>query len=361
MVDDTPMINACFAIDYPGFALDVDIAMPAAGVTAIFGHSGSGKTTLLRCIAGLEQLPGGRLSVNGDTWQGPDGFVPVHERPLGYVFQESSLFDHLTVQGNLDFGRKRTRGAMNGAEMAAIIELLGIGHLLGKRPAQLSGGEKQRVAIARALVLKPRLLLMDEPLASLDHGRKREILNYLARLKAQLAIPILYVSHSADEVTRLADHLVVMEQGRVIAQGPLQSVLADHAVLGAMTDEPFSMLQGKVVKDDPDNHLTEVDIGDATLRLAHHGLAAGRAVRLHLGARDISLALVKPQQTSILNVLSGTVSRIEQPDGDGQCLVTVSLGSTELLACLSRFSCQELQLQPGMAVFAQIKAVSIKD
>jgi molybdate transport system ATP-binding protein len=218
-------IEARFRIDWPGFVLDVDLSLPGRGVTALFGHSGSGKTTLLRCIAGLERAPLGRLAVDGEVWQDASQWLPPHKRPIGYVFQEASLFAHLTVMGNLHYGLKRLRCAPR-ISLDQAIELLGIGHLLDRKPDTLSGGERQRVGIARALAVSPRLLLMDEPLAALDLKRKQEILPYLERLHDELEIPVLYVSHSPDEVTRLADHLVAMEGGRVVAYGPLADTLA---------------------------------------------------------------------------------------------------------------------------------------
>ena len=217
-------IKARFRLDYPGFALDADLELPGRGVSALFGHSGSGKTTLLRCIAGLER-GAGRLEVKGEVWQDADIFMPTHRRPLGYVFQDARLFAHLDVARNLDYGQRRAGGAP-AIERAAIVDLLGLGPLLDRLPARLSGGEQQRVAIARALLTAPRLLLMDEPLASLDLSRKQEILPYLERLRDELEIPMLYVSHAADEVARLADHIVVMQQGRAVAQGPLAATLA---------------------------------------------------------------------------------------------------------------------------------------
>ena len=199
-------IDARFRLDWPGFSLDVDLALPGRGVTALFGHSGSGKTTLLRCIAGLERAAQGRLAVDGEVWQDAGSWLPPHQRPIGYVFQEASLFAHLTVLGNLRYGMKRISGAQR-VSLDHAIELLGIGHLLDRKPDRLSGGERQRVGIARALAVSPRLLLMDEPLAALDLKRKQEILPYLERLHDELSIPVLYVSHSPDEVARLADYL----------------------------------------------------------------------------------------------------------------------------------------------------------
>ena len=213
-------IQARFRLERAGFTLDVDLDLPARGVTALFGHSGSGKTTLLRCIAGLERAPGGRLVVNGDVWQDGHQLRPTHQRPLGYVFQEASLFDHLSVMNNLRYGLRRVGGASaRGLDQA--VELLGIAHLLDRKPARLSGGERSRVGIARALAVGPKLLLMDEPLAALDLARKQEILPYLERLHRELDIPVVYVSHAPDEVARLADHIVAMDAGRALASATL--------------------------------------------------------------------------------------------------------------------------------------------
>ncbi|MDD2873156.1 MAG: molybdenum ABC transporter ATP-binding protein, partial [Azoarcus sp.] len=216
-------IQARFRLDYSAFALDVDLQLPGRGVTALFGHSGSGKTTCLRCVAGLERAPQGRLIVNGEHWQDTDAgiFVPTHERAIGYVFQEASLFPHLSVRRNLEFGMKRVAAATRRVAWDQAVELLGIGHLLDRMPERLSGGERQRVGMARALLTSPRLLLMDEPLAALDIRLKNEILPYLERLHDELDMPVLYVSHSPDEVARLADHVVLLDQGKVVAQGGL--------------------------------------------------------------------------------------------------------------------------------------------
>ncbi len=211
-------IEARFHVDWPGFALQVDLHLPAGGVTAFFGHSGSGKTTLLRCIAGLERAPKGRLVVNGELWQEEGQWLPTHKRSIGYVFQEASLFPHLSVLGNLQYGMKRISDPQR-VNLHQVVELLGIGHLLARKPESLSGGERQRVGIARALAVSPRLLLMDEPLAALDLKRKREILPYLERLHDELDIPVLYVSHSPDEVMVLADYIVVLDEGQVLAEG----------------------------------------------------------------------------------------------------------------------------------------------
>ncbi len=240
MQQDIPVraIEARFQIAYSGFSLDVDLQLPGKGVTALFGHSGSGKTTCLRCVAGLERAPLGRLVVNGEVWQDSETavFLPPHKRALGYVFQDANLFEHLSVERNLTYGMKRVPRDQHRVALKQATELLGIGHLLERMPVHLSGGERQRVGIARALLTSPRLLLMDEPLAALDLKRKAEILPYLERLHDELDIPILYVSHSPDEVARLADHLVLLDQGRSIASGPVVETLA-------RTDLPLSHLE----------------------------------------------------------------------------------------------------------------------
>jgi molybdate transport system ATP-binding protein len=217
----TTPIHARFDLDYSEFRLAVDLVLPGSGVTVLFGHSGSGKTTLLRCIAGLQQAAKGFLQINGEVWHDSERgvFLPTHKRSLGYVFQEANLFPHLSVKGNLQFGLKRT--GQTGADLTHILELLGIVHLLDRMPDRLSGGERQRVAIARALALNPKVLLMDEPLAALDFKRKQEILPFLERLHRELHIPLLYVTHSQQEVAQLADQLVILDEGRVLASGPL--------------------------------------------------------------------------------------------------------------------------------------------
>ncbi|MDP2805984.1 MAG: molybdenum ABC transporter ATP-binding protein, partial [Gallionellaceae bacterium] len=217
------MSNICahFKMQLDRFALDASFAAPAVGVTALFGPSGSGKTTLLRCIAGLERVAG-TLHVNGEIWQDEKTFLPIHKRPLGYVFQEASLFPHLSVRANLEYGYKRIAPDERKVHLEQVVEWLGLSHLIDRNnPTQLSGGERQRVAIARALLTSPRILLMDEPLSALDATSKQDILPYLERLHRELNIPVLYVSHALDEVTRLADHLVLLEKGRVIASGEL--------------------------------------------------------------------------------------------------------------------------------------------
>ena len=355
---------------YQNFTLDVDIALPAQGVTALFGPSGSGKTNLLRAIAGLHKTDQGRVTFNSHVWQSEQQFVKAHLRPIGYVFQESSLFDHMTVRQILDFGLKRSPKALSPLQQDHVIELLGISHLFDRKPYQLSGGERQRVAIATALLPAPELLLMDEPMASLDFDRKKEILGLLIRLKADLKIPLLYVSHDIDEVTRLADHIILLSEGRVEQQGPLRDVLSHHKTLNRMGHEPFSLLFGRVVTTRNDYNLMDVQMGDILLKMPSQDVperqkvVKGQEIRLHLYAKDVSLTLTKPHHTSILNILECEVIAIDPPSQSGQCLVHLGLGDIRLGAMnfqanVSALSCEELSLTVGLKLFAQIKAVSI--
>lgn len=351
-------IHARFHLKHAGFSLDVDLELPGQGVTALFGPSGSGKTTLLRCVAGLERVPGGFLSVNGDAWQDGQLFLPTHHRPLGYVFQEASLFPHLTVEQNLAFGLKRVPAAARQVDTDHVIELLGIGHLLSRKPDRLSGGERQRVGIARALFTSPRLLLMDEPLAALDPQRKAEILPYLERLHRELSIPVLYVSHSPDEVARLADTLVLLENGRATAVGPVAEMMARLDLSTAHGGEAGVVVEATVGEHDGAYHLTRLDFPGGALWVPNHAEPIGTPARARILARDVSLALVRPEQTSILNILPAEVVETA-PESAGRALARLSLGGTPLLAQVSGKSAALLGLAPGKRVFAQVKAVSV--
>ncbi|HUH37619.1 MAG TPA: molybdenum ABC transporter ATP-binding protein [Spongiibacteraceae bacterium] len=350
-----------FLLRYADFCLDVDLQLPGAGVTALFGHSGSGKTSLLRCIAGLTRADEGRLVVNGAVWQDATRFLPTHKRPLGYVFQEPSLFAHLSVEGNLRFALRRAgrqRSARPALSHDDVVALLGIGPFLHRSPAALSGGERQRVAIARALLINPSLLLMDEPLASLDMARKQEILPYLERLRSELSLPILYVSHAADEVARLADHLVVLDQGRVVACGPLRETLARVDFPIQLGDDTGVVWDAAVDAHDREWQLARARCAGGALWLRDSGYPLGRTLRLRVLARDVSLALQHHTDTSILNVLPAVVTDIAVQD-DASALVRLDAGGAPLLARLTRRSVGHLQLAVGTRVWAQIKSVAL--
>jgi len=349
-----------------GFRLDVDLRLPGRGVTAVFGPSGCGKTTLLRAVAGLTRPAPGRVVVAGDVWQDDAAGVwrPTHQRALGMVFQEASLFDHLSARGNLDFGLRRVPAAQRRVPLAQAIELLGIGHLLNRRPAQLSGGERQRVAIARALATSPRLLLLDEPLAALDAARKAEVLPWFERLARELRIPVLYVTHSLDEVARLADHLLLLHGGQAVAQGPVAGLLARLDVAQAHGDAAGALIDGVVDHFDAAYHLLHVRFAGGTIQcVPAPGAPArrpGQRVRLRVQARDVSLTLSAARDTSILNMLPATVDALAD-DGPAQVLVALHAGDTPLLARVTRKSADALRLAPGQRVFAQIKGVAVLD
>jgi molybdate transport system ATP-binding protein len=349
-------IDARFRIDWPGFALDVDLRLPGRGVTALFGPSGSGKTTVLRCIAGLERARG-RLVVAGEVWQDEAHWLPPHRRPVGYVFQEASLFPHLTVLGNLRYGMRRA-GQAQRVRLDHAIALLGIGHLLDRRPERLSGGERQRVGIARALAVAPRLLLMDEPLAALDFKRKQEILPYLERLHDELDIPMLYVSHAADEVARLADHLVVLDGGRVLAAGPLGETLARIDAPFRLGEDAGAVLDGAVGEIDPAWSLARVDFDGGSLWARDTGLAVGQRVRVRVLARDVSLA-EEPGVSSIQNVLRGHVDAVGADEHPGLALVRVRVGNALLLARLTRRAVAALNVAAGRQFWVQVKSVAL--
>lgn len=353
-------IQARFQVVWPGFTLEVDLELPGRGVTALFGHSGSGKTTLLRCLAGLEQHGQGFLQFNGDVWQDSARgvFRPTHQRPLGYVFQEASLFPHLSVRKNLDYGRKRVNSGHK-VSLDHAVELLGIGHLLDRMPDRLSGGERQRVAIARALATSPELLLMDEPLAALDLKRKNEILPYLERLHDKLEIPVCYVSHLPDEVARLADHVVLLAEGRVVAAGGLRETLARLDLPTAFTEDAGVVIEAVVAEHDERYHLTRLDFPGGSAVVARRPEALGRRLRFRVHARDVSLTLARAEETSILNLLPVTVTEIAAADTPAHVLVRLDAGGTPLIARITRRSLDHLNVVPGKSLWAQIKAVAL--
>ena len=357
------MIQMRLKLRYSGFALDVDLQVPGRGVTALYGHSGSGKTTCLRCIAGLERADQGFVQVNDEIWQDSDNriFVAPHKRALGYVFQEASLFPHLSVLANLAFGLKRIPKPQRRVDMAHATELLGIGHLLDRHPQHLSGGERQRVGIARALLTSPKLLLMDEPLAALDAQRKGEILPYLQRLHDELDIPVLYVSHSQDEVARLADHIVLLSNGKALASGPIGKTLARLDLPLAMGDDAGVVIEGRVSAYDADYQLLSLQLPDTTLniRVPHTPLDAGQALRCKVQARDVSLSLDNTGQSSILNRLPVTVVSEMSADNAAHVLIRLDAAGTPLLARITRYSRDQLNIHPGQPLWAQIKAVAV--
>ena len=360
-------IHARLMLERPQFTLDVDLQLPGHGFIALFGPSGCGKTTCLRALAGLERARAGRVQVGASVWQDDDAgiWLPTHQRALGYVFQEASLFDHLSVQGNIAYGQKRA-AVQRTSEHAAValdraVDLLGIGGLMDRRPATLSGGERQRVAIARALAAQPRLLLMDEPLAALDAGRKAELVPYLETLQRSLDIPVIYVSHALDEVARLATHMVLMDAGRVRASGSAEALMARLDLPLAQGDAAATIVEGTLLCHDGTEHLStlafaggELHVGSTTAR------PIGQRLRVRIQARDVSLTLERQIGTSILNILPATVAELRE-DSPGQWMVALDAGGTRLLARITQRSVQALGIAPGKPLFAQVKGVALLD
>ena len=355
-------ISAQLQLSRSDFSLDVDLQLPGHGVTALFGPSGCGKTTCLRSLAGLERAQG-RVAVNGNVWQDDarKQWLPTHQRALGYVFQEASLFPHLSVQKNIDYGLKRTPVERRKVSRDRAVELLGIAHLMDRMPATLSGGERQRVAIARALATSPEVLLMDEPLAALDAQRKAEVLPYLEQLQRHLQIPVIYVSHSLDEVARLAQHMVLLNAGRVVAQGAVTDLLSSLDLPLAHGDIASSVVHATVQSHDATDHLSTLAFDGGQLQLVMaHPRAVGTQVQLRVQARDVSLSLGRPESSSILNILPAQVLDLRE-DGPGQVMVSLQSGSTRLLARITQHSARALQLQAGLPLFAQIKGMALLD
>lgn len=362
--DDKALIHAQFNLkqvnkNADGFSLDINIDIPGRGVTAIFGESGSGKTTFLRCVAGLEKAQQGKLVINGNTWQDDSTFLPTHRRPLGYVFQEASLFSHLTAHGNLHYAIKRSDEPVSEAFYEKVINTMGIEKILSRFPSQLSGGERQRVAIARALLIQPRILLMDEPLAALDSARKQEILPYLERLHNSFDIPILYVSHSMDEVARLADHVVVLHEGKVSAQGNLTQVFSRMDSPVQFTQESGVILQATITEKDTQWNLMSVKFSGGKLWLHDSGEALNEPVRVRVLARDLSLALNNHNDTSILNRLEVEVLEIAPGPNDAMAMIRLKAGEDYLIARVTHRSVSHLDIKPGKKLLAQIKSVAI--
>ena len=352
-------IDAQFLVRYQGFDLDVNLSLPGRGVTAIFGRSGSGKTTFLRCMAGLERSASGRLSVQGKVWQDDNLFLPTHKRPIGFVFQEPSLFPHLNVKKNLKYAFKRSDFSTDPISYDHVITLLGIEHLLGRFPNKLSGGEKQRVAIARALLVNPRILFMDEPLASLDLTLKQEILPYLEQIKMELDIPIFYVSHSLDEITRLADHIVILEKGKALTSGSINETLSCLDVPIKLGEDISVILEASVIDFHQEWKLMKLGFSGGELWLPKSDAKIGQLVRVRILAKDISLTLNRHNDTSILNLLQGEIFEIIPDSQEGLVLVRARVGSSEFIARVTRRSVSYLDLQPNKKVWLQIKSAAL--
>jgi molybdate transport system ATP-binding protein len=363
-VNAPPAIRANFRGTIGKFALDAGFTAPAKGVTALFGPSGCGKTTVLRCIAGLLRI-NGVCEIDGEVWQDQNGaFLPTHKRPLGYVFQEASLFQHLSVRRNLLFGAPRhdSSGAKGAIDFDEVVELLGITRLLDRSPRNLSGGERQRVAIGRALLSQPKLLLMDEPLSALDRATKNEILPFLERLRDHLNLPVVYITHDIAEVERLADQMVLMDKGRVIGAGPLEALQSDPSLLLAAARDAAVSLEGVVQTSDEAYGLVTVKVRGGVLTAPAPPAPVGERRRIRVIASDVSLTREAPAPSSILNVMPARIVSMKPLDTN-EVVVVVALGDdgsgARLLSRLMRKSWGELGLAEGVSVYAQVKAVAL--
>jgi molybdate transport system ATP-binding protein len=351
-------IQARFHHHYDTFLLDVNLQAPGEGVTALIGPSGCGKTSLLRAIAGLDKLDGGYLKIGNDVWQDDQVWLPIHERALGFVFQDAKLFSHLSVSGNLRYGLKRTPPERHTVRYDDVVSLLGLEKLLERGTEDLSGGEKQRVAMGRTLLSGPQLLLMDEPMASLDAESKSAIMPYLTAVLNELNLPVLYVSHLADEVARLADHLVIMADGCIIETGLIGDMLTRLDLPLSHRADAEALVVAEAVGHDNDDQLTELKFDGGRILVTGTELKLGQAVRVRIQARDVSLTLKPQTGTSILNVLPSVITEIVAED-EAQYLVRLDCGGTPLLARVSRRSARKLELRVGLKVCAQVKSVAV--
>jgi molybdate transport system ATP-binding protein len=365
-------IEADLRLQRPGFSLDMSLRLPGQGMTVLFGPSGCGKTTVLRALAGLDRVEG-RVHVRGEVWQDARRCVPTHKRALGYVFQEASLFTHLDVQSNLDYGRRRVPVSHRRMGLAEAVDLLGLGHLLRRHPHELSGGERQRVAIARALLTEPSLLLMDEPLASLDPARKAEVLPYLERLNRELGVPMVYVTHALDEAARLADHLVLMAAGRVQAAGPVADILSRLDLPLSELDVASAVLDATVLEHDGAYGQSRLAVSGVSIWAGLSAASPGQRVRVRVLARDVSVALSQAHDSSIANLLPARIEALRADRDDtvtlrlrlrllepvGHSYDAVPQDMPVLLARLTRRSVDHLRLREGLDVIAQVKGVAL--
>ncbi len=362
-MSDDPVLSFRFKLRVGDFEVALAHDMALAGITALFGHSGSGKSSTLRVLAGLESRAEGWVSFDGTPWQAPPPdkvFVPPYERCVGFVFQDAALFPHLNVSGNLAFAERRACIRGNTTDLAKVVDRLDLEPLLERNPQSLSGGERQRVALGRALLTRPRLMLMDEPMSALDTRLKAEILPYIAQLPKEFGVPVIYVTHSVDEVAYLADNMIVLSKGRKLADGPVAETLA-RLDLGPATGrfEAGVVLEAKVAGHDDEFHLSELDLGGSRLFVPAIKASPGTPVRFRVRARDVILARVRPEQVSSRNILEGKILEVAgEPDTPfAETLVEIPGGV--IRARLTRASVADLELTPGTQVFALIKSISL--
>ena len=355
-------LHVRFQVEYPGFRFDVACSIPLNGTVAIFGSSGSGKTTLLRCIAGFSRVASGSVTFGQHIWQDEQTFLPIQQRRVGMVFQDARLFPHLNTRQNLEYGLKRIPEPDRRIHLEQVVELLGLESLLDRRAHHLSGGEQQRVAIGRALLTSPQLLLMDEPLASLDRERKQEILPFIQRLNQDLHIPVLYVSHDLNEILQLANDMVLIKEGKVAATGPIQEVFARLDLPGLVEPNMVgAVLDTRIASHEPEFGLTRVEFAGRSLFIPQQKLGIDAPLRVQIHARDVSIIVGAPAaSSSVLNSLEATVMEIQESPIDQYAMeVKLDVGCP-LLAMITRKSFHQLNLKPGQQVRAHFKAVALR-
>jgi molybdate transport system ATP-binding protein len=355
------LLEAKFKMDYPGFNLDVEMSIPSNGVTVVFGPSGSGKTTLLRCLSGLEKAPLGYLKVSGHVWQDKASFIPIQDRKIGLVFQESRLFPHLNIQENLLYGYQRTLSDYRNLQFDEVEQVLNLGTLLKRRPDKLSGGERQRVAIGRALLTSPKLLLMDEPLASLDIKLKAEIIPFIKRIESEFKTPIIYVTHSMNEVLQLVDTMVILKAGKVESIGSVEEVFSGVRSREAVGEKQLgAVLETLVSEHDEGFGLTKLDFMGQTLHIPRQQITVGQSLRVHIHSKDVSLSNLQPAgATSVLNILRAKVKKVGKLDPKGYSVDIELDAGRSILATITRKSLSKLNLQPGQPIYAHIKAIKM--
>jgi len=355
------LLEAKFKVDYPEFNLDVELTLPARGVTVVFGPSGSGKTTLLRCLSGLEKVPSGYMKIADQVWQDEETFIPIQERKIGVVFQESRLFPHLNIQDNLLYGYQRTQPAERNLQLDEVAEVLNLEALLKRRPEKLSGGEQQRVAIGRALLTSPKLLLMDEPLASLDMQIKAEIIPFIKRIESEFKTPIVYVTHSMNELLQLVDTMVILKSGKVENIGSVEEVFSDVQSREALGNEQLgAVLETLVLEHDEEFGLTRLDFMGQVLHVPRQNIPMGQSLRVHIHSRDVSLSTALPAgATSVLNILRAKVEKVGVIDLKGYSVDIELDAGRPILATITRKSLANLKLQPGQPIYVHIKAIKM--
>ena len=355
------LLEAKFKIDYPGFNLDVEMRIPSKGVSVVFGPSGSGKTTLLRCLSGLEKPSLGYLKIDGHVWQDEESFIPVQDRKIGLVFQESRLFPHLNIKKNLLYGYQRTFPDERKLQFDEVAQVLNLENLLQRRPEKLSGGERQRVAIGRALLTSPKLLLMDEPLASLDMQLKTEIIPFIKKIEKEFNTPIVYVTHSMNEVLQLVDKMVILKDGKVENIGSVEEVFSDVHMREAVGDEQLgAVLETLVTEHDESFGLTKLDFMGQVLYVPRQHIPVGHSLRVHIHSKDVILSTLSPAgATSVLNVLRAKVKKVGELKPKGYSVDIELDAGRPILATITRKSLSKLNLQPGQPIYAHIKAIKM--